>query len=453
MPFRIIILGDFSGRSSGERPPGLEDRRAIAVDGDNFEAVMARLEAEIRLPAGTEAVSIRFGELEDFHPDSLWERLPVFAAFREARRRLLDPGTFTEAASSLGIPRTELAEERPELRAGGSLLEQIAAASAPASGRAPVGAAGEDVWAQVIRRIVAPHIIPKSDPKQEELVAELDASAGQVMRAILHHPDFQALEAAWRSLFWLISRLETGEDLKLYVVDASWEDLIADLLRARELACSELHRLLVDEGPWTVATGLYAFAPTAGDAAVLERVGALAARGGAAFLGAASPRFAGALTRQEEHAWNGVRSSPAAEAIGLVWPRFLLRLPYGRKTVSTDLFDFEEMPEREHEAYLWGNPAVAAVCLLGVSYAQWGWDFIRGMSTEIGGLPVHTWRDEAGEAQMQPCAERWLTEGEAARLLERGVMPLVAVKGQDAVRLLRVQSIAAPPAPLRGMWR
>jgi type VI secretion system protein ImpC len=456
-PFRIAILGDFSGRPPGRRPPGLEGRRAIAADRDDFDAVMAKVRPELRLPVGSDTVAIRFEELESFHPDSLWERLDVFAAFRQARRRLLDPATFTEAVRNLGIlpPREEPIEaaERPALKTGASLLEQIANASSPVSERAPAAPAREDAWKRVIRGIVAPHIIPRADPRQADVVAELDASAGETMRAILHHPDFQALEAAWRTLFWLLSRLETGEDLRLYIVDAAWEDVIADLLRAREPACSQLYRLLVDEGPWTVVAGLYAFAPTVGDAAVLERMGALSARGGAGFLGAASPRFAGALTRDEEKAWNTLRSSPAAQAIGLVWPRFLLRLPYGGKTLSTDLFEFEEMPEQEHEAYLWGNPAAAAVCLLGESYAQGGWDYTPGLNTEIGGLPVHTWRDEDGEAHMQPCAECWLTEGEAARLLDRGIMPLVALKGRDAVRLFRFQSIAAPPTPLRGTWR
>jgi type VI secretion system protein ImpC len=198
-----------------------------------------------------------------------------------------------------------------------------------------------------------------------------------------------------------------------------------------------LYRLLRDEGPWNLVAGLYVFAPTAGDAALLERIGAIAHSGGAAFVAGASGRFSQRLSTDEEEAWYTIRKSPAAPAVGLVWPRFVLRLPYGRKTSSTDLLEFEEMPDQpQHEEYLWGNPAVAAACLF------------RGPQRELAGLPVHTWRDSDGEPQMKPCAEAWLTEEQALRLLGVGVMPLVSIKGRDAVRLLRFQSIAEPPTLL-----
>jgi hypothetical protein len=32
-------------------------------------------------------------------------------------------------------------------------------------------------------------------------------------------------------------------------------------------------------------------------------------------------------------------------------------------------------------------------------------------------------------------------------------MPLCSVRGRDEVQLLRIQSIADPPAPLAGRWR
>jgi type VI secretion system protein ImpC len=38
-------------------------------------------------------------------------------------------------------------------------------------------------------------------------------------------------------------------------------------------------------------------------------------------------------------------------------------------------------------------------------------------------------------------------------LINEGLMPLLSVKGRDAVRLPRFQSIAEPAAPLAGRWR
>jgi hypothetical protein len=45
-----------------------------------------------------------------------------------------------------------------------------------------------------------------------------------------------------------------------------------------------------------------------------------------------------------------------------------------------------------------------------------------------------------------------LTEQVALRVLERGTMPLVWMRDTDVIRVLRLQSIAYPPAPLAGRW-
>jgi type VI secretion system protein ImpC len=74
-----------------------------------------------------------------------------------------------------------------------------------------------------------------------------------------------------------------------------------------------------------------------------------------------------------------------------------------------------------------------------------------GAVQEIDGLPAHTYRED-GEVQLKPCAEVLLTEDAAEILLDRGIMPLASIKGTDRVRLVRFQSVAAPPAPLAGRW-
>jgi type VI secretion system protein ImpC len=390
MPSQLLVLGDFSGRANRGASPGFESRLLIKVDRDNLDAVMARLRPRLRfsIPGLSEPIEMRFSCMYAFHPDPLWERLPVFAALRGERKRL------------------------EQVHAAGELLEPVVAASTPTR---------EDTWARVIRSIVKPHAVPDLDFRPEICLAKVDASTGEVMRAILHHPDFQSLEAAWRSLFLLVSRLETGS---LHIVDAAFPDISRDLLTSPDLASTNLHHLLVDEGPWTAVAGLYEFTPSVADAALLRRLGAIATAGGAPFLAAASARF-NRLSEAEARAWNTLRESAVAPAIGLVWPRFLLRLPYGANTSSTDLFEFEEMPEHPvHEQYLWGNPAVAAL------YA------IAQGSNELDGLPIHKWRNAEGKFQTQHCGETWLTEEQARRLLELGVTPLVPVEGRDAVRLL-----------------
>lgn len=45
-----------------------------------------------------------------------------------------------------------------------------------------------------------------------------------------------------------------------------------------------------------------------------------------------------------------------------------------------------------------------------------------------------------------------MTEREADYIAGGGLMPLASIKRTDAIRVVRFQSIADPPAPLSGGW-
>ena len=70
---------------------------------------------------------------------------------------------------------------------------------------------------------------------------------------------------------------------------------------------------------------------------------------------------------------------------------------------------------------------------------------------EIDGLPLHVYEAE-GEEQVKPCAEMLLTERDVEWILDQGYMALASIRGRDAARLVRFQSIAKPAARLSGRW-
>ena len=79
-PFRIAILGDFSGRANRgccETGGKLAKRRSILVDRDNFDDVLAKLGPAISLPLDGASLALQFAELDDFHPDRIFERAGV----------------------------------------------------------------------------------------------------------------------------------------------------------------------------------------------------------------------------------------------------------------------------------------------------------------------------------------------------------------------------------------
>ena len=141
-----------------------------------------------------------------------------------------------------------------------------------------------DAMAEFIKRAVEPHLAPRQDPRQKEWAARVDAAAGEQMRAVLHHPHFQSLEAEWRALAMLVDRLQPDTDLKIYVFDATLEELMAD--------APALERCLGgSSAPWALIVGNFVFGRSAEDAARLKWLGSLAASLGAPFLGEAVRSF------------------------------------------------------------------------------------------------------------------------------------------------------------------
>jgi type VI secretion system protein ImpC len=411
-PFRILVAGDFSGGAG-------RNRRPIPVDRDNFDEVLSLLGPELRLPVGGQEVALRFRELDDFHPDWIVRHLPEPQA----------------------QPQRPEPPAAPPISGAELLRQMMGEAAAPAAAAAP-----QNDWNRMIDELVAPHTVPKPDPSEAVRTAQRDAARTVQMRALLHHPKFQALEAAWRGLFFLIRRLETGEDLKISLIDLPQRDL------AGPAGLIDLERAVITDGtgtpggePWAVIAGLYDFGPD--DEPALTRIAAVARGAGAPFIAGLAAGVVG-LTR----VFSDLRQSTDARWVGLALPRFLLRLPYGKATDSTESFAFEEMPSPpEHERYLWGHPAVACAYLLGEAFAQYGWSMRPGAIDEIAGLPLHVYKTD-GQSELKPCAEVWLTEDAAELLLDRGFMPLASIKATDRVRLVRFQSIAEPAAPLAGRW-
>ena len=487
-PFNIALIGNFGGSAqAAQTKAGIANRRMILVDRDNLDEVLSRVAPTVSLPMeGSEALVPRFRGLEDFHPDRLLENVDLFRRLREVRRRLSDPATFPAAAEELGLsakpqrstPASNATASAESVVAavtrdrGGSLLDDVLQQSeAPAPAR---GSSRPDELQEFVQRVTRPHLVPDVDDRQAAALQVIDRALSAQMRALLHTPTFQALEAAWRAVYFLVRRVETSEQLKLYLIDISQEELCRDVLSSPDPGKTQTYRLLVEKTVGTAGAerlalivGNYTFGPTRDDAEALGRMAKIAHAAEAPFLAAASPTLLGCaslaetphprdwktpLEAEAAKAWDALRRSPDAAWIGLALPRFLLRLPYGKDTDAIESFDFEEMPgERPHEDYLWSNPAFACALLLAQSFSDDGWEMRPGTHSEINGLPLHVYKHN-GESELKPCAEALLTEGAAERILDNGLMPLVSLKGQDAVRVVRFQSMAEPLRGVAGRW-
>jgi type VI secretion system protein ImpC len=483
-PFNILVLGNFSGQSADPAAAeSIAKRKITRVDVDNVDELFSLFTPWLQLlDFSSASIELSPRDLDDFHPDHLFRSLPAFAELRDMRKKLLDPATahsaLDEILSAGAVVEGEIVDEAAgpgssdPAEDSGLMFERLL--GRPASRAEPQGEAVSELRKLdiFIRELVAPHIVHDPDPRVETAIDSVDQATADLMRRILHHADFQALESSWRSLTELVSTLELDEDLRLYVCDIRREELLAGLPDpGAGIGDSALFHLLVerrrqaaDDTPWTIIAADYFFGRNAEDIALLTALGAAAAVNGGIFLGGARPAILGCSTTAEladarywssssedGSLWQSLRTSPVADRIGLALPRVLARLPYGEGTEEIDSFQFEEMPQRSHEDYLWANPAYSCARLLAENFTHQGWAMEPGANVDLGYLPAHHYSED-GEPRLQPCAELLLPESTMVAMLDQGLMPLVSYRNQNTAVLGRFQSIAAPAAALAGPW-
>jgi len=297
-------------------------------------------------------------------------------------------------------------------------------------------------------------------------IAQIDHLLSLQVNEILHHAEFQRLEASWRGLKYLMSQSETGTMLKIKVLNVSKKDLLRDLQRAPEFDQSALFKKVYEEEygvfggtPFGALVGDYYFDKSGQDMELLEKVSNVAAAAHAPFMSAAShelfnlekftdldqPRDLAKIFDTTEYAkWKAFRASEDSRYVALAAPRVLVREPYGSGTVPIEAFNYEERVDgTDHNAYLWGNGAYALAANVNKAFAAYGWcASIRGVESGglVEGLPVHNFRTEAGELVMKCPTEVQVTDRREKELADLGFAALVHQKGTANAAFFSVQS-------------
>jgi type VI secretion system protein ImpC len=279
------------------------------------------------------------------------------------------------------------------------------------------------------------------------------------MRAVLMSQPLRTLERAWRSVEWLMQRLD-NEAVEIHVVDLSKASLSAHLSEnAEHLDRSALHRLFCEpssDNSWDLFVGDYSFALDEGDLLLLTTLGAIAGQAGAPFLAHGDLSLCGCQSLEQLDSpwdwqlpddevgqlWAEVRSHPAAQSVGLATPRIMLRQPYGPVTDPIDTFDFHELPPRpEPELFLWGNPAIGCAYLLGRAHAD-ELDFSGTGDLEIEDLPAVLYNNGTGQA-LQPPVEALISERAMTQIQAAGLIPILGRRDSNSVRCTDLTAVAS----------
>lgn len=351
-----------------------------------------------------------------------------------------------------------------------SLLDQVIAATKPQSTQEADRA--KDYFKQFLEQVVQPGHVVSADVEAniKKWIGEIDKKLTVQLNEVLHHQEFQALESTWRGLHYLVHQSETGENLKIRVLNVSKRDLFKDLEKAAEFDQSALFKKIYEEEygqlggqPYGMLVGDYEFGRSAEDVSLLKMISNVAAAAHAPFISAASskmfnfdsftelsnPRDLAKIFDSVEYAqWKSFRESEDSRFVGLTLPHVLGRLPYGANFKKVDEFNFEEFVDgKDHDKYLWMNAAWAYASRMTDAFSKYGW-FARSRGVEGGGkvegLPVHTFPTDDGDIAMKCPTEIAVTDRREFELSNLGFLPMLHAKGTDYAVFMGAQSCQKP---------
>lgn len=351
-----------------------------------------------------------------------------------------------------------------------NLLDQVIAATRPQTD-AEAGLA-KDYFRQFLDQLVKPgQTISRSvEASVKQWISKIDEKLSKQLDEVVHNPAFQKLEGTWRGLHYLVHQSETGENLKIRVLNVSKKDLFKDLERAAEFDQSSLFKRIYEEeygqlggAPYGMLVGDYEFSRTAEDVSLLKMISGVAAAAHSPFVSNASskmfnmnsftempnPRDLAKIFEGAEYApWRSFRESDDSRYVALTMPRVLARLPYGENFKTVSEFNYEEAVDgKEHDKYCWMGAAWAYAARITDAYAQYGWMArTRGVEGggKVDGLPVHTFPTDDGDVAMKVPTEVAVSDRREYELSNLGFLPLLHKKGTDFAVFMGAQSCNKP---------
>ena len=288
-------------------------------------------------------------------------------------------------------------------------------------------------------------------------IAALDNLISQQVNEVLHHENFQRLEASWRNLSKLVGENDLGSSMRVRVFNAKRAEIEKDFTRAPGFDQSLFFKHIYESefgtlggAPYSFIIGDMAFGRTPQDIKFLRDIASIAAMAHAPFIASMRPEMldldsftdldrpidiAKIFDTTEMAAWNALRDSDDSRYLALVAPQVLTRLPYGPDTVPVEGLDFvEEVDGSDHSKYLWGNASWEVGSLIMKSFAQYGWPCaIRGTETggKIADLPLHMFESLSG-AKIGKCpTEATITDRREKELSDQGIIGLVHAKNTN----------------------
>lgn len=308
--------------------------------------------------------------------------------------------------------------------------------------------------------------------KVGELVAHIDQLVNDQMNEILHHPDFQKVESAWRGLDDLVAHTNFKANIAIDLLDVGKDELFQDFENnsSNIFGSALFNKVYIAEydqyggRPFGAMIGQYEFSNTPDEIFWLEQMAKIANAAHAPFIASVSPKFFGCdsvegveaikdlvgLMGQPKYGrWNKFRDTEVAAYVGLTFPRYVLRLPWHPEKNPCNKVNFTESADGDSSKYLWGNSAILFARNMVRSFEGSGWcQYLRGPKGGgmIAGLPVDTFemREKPGIEEMTAPVEIAIPDYRELEFAKCGFVPLIYRKASADAAFFSVQSVKSP---------
>lgn len=306
----------------------------------------------------------------------------------------------------------------------------------------------------------------------ESMIAKLDQQLSLQLNEIIHAPEFQKIESAWRGLNYLVFNSETDTSLKIRFMNVAKEELYREfkVYPGARWDQSPIFKKLYEAEygqlggePFGCLVGDYYFDHSPVDVQLLRDISKVAASAHAPFFAAANssllgmdswneltnPRDLGKIFDTPDYAaFKSLRDQPDSRYVGLCMPRVLARQPYGAKSEPVEEFAFEEDTDGHRgEKYAWMNAAFTMAANVNRAFKEYGWTVrIRGVQSggEVENLPTHTFPTDDGGIDLKCPTEIAISDRREAELSKAGLLPLLHRKNTDKAAFIGAQSLYKP---------
>lgn len=303
----------------------------------------------------------------------------------------------------------------------------------------------------------------------DRFIAKIDMTLNKQLDELLHHPDFQKLEAIWTSLKYLVDHTDFRSNIKIELLDVDKETLRTDLSQRQDITQSALYNhIYVQEydtpggEPISAMITGYDFDASAPDIQMLRDLSKVASVTHCPVIGSITPKFFGKdsydevmrisdltnyMNRAEYIRWTSFRETDEARYVGLTLPRLLLRLPYGDNNPVRSFIYCENVTDGENaKHYLWGSASFAFAVNMVRSFKQHGWTVnIRGPESggKVENLLLHQYNSGRGFLTKIP-SEILIPETRELELAQLGFIPLSYYKNSDYACFFSANSVQKP---------